>query len=321
MNLFYRSLSISAVVIGLGFLHACTNNNAGAVAHASKAIIQETSPPPKGIISSPTIPLMIEKPEEKAMYFVTHFWDELNFVDTTILSSPQALEVSFANFIGVARSLPVSQVSTALTTPLSKASGPLIKAFLSLYEKYLYAPDSPMQDEEYYIPVLQWVKNSERVEYAEKVRLSERLELCLRNRLGYAATDFSFELPDGSTSRLYHQKAPYTVLIFYTPGCDSCRETIAQLKSHSLSSTWAANRKVVFLFIDAQSEQSAWLETQDKLPEWSTSGLDASGDIISSSLYDLKVSPTLYLLDHDKRVLFKEKPLDSILSYLATRLE
>ena len=69
--------------------------------------------------------------------------------------------------------------------------------FVGLFEKYLYDPNSPMRNEELYIPALEAMIASERLGEADKVRARYRLELARRNRPGTPATDFRYRRERG----------------------------------------------------------------------------------------------------------------------------
>ena len=51
---------------------------------------------------SPTIPMTIQNVDERAAYFVAHFWDECDFNDPELTKRPARIEQSMANFLGIA---------------------------------------------------------------------------------------------------------------------------------------------------------------------------------------------------------------------------
>ena len=57
-----------------------------------------------------------------------------------------------------------------------------VRHFMKLSGKYLYEPNSPFRNEEYYIPVLRHVIASPRLGESDKARAKFRLDMALKNR-------------------------------------------------------------------------------------------------------------------------------------------
>ena len=53
------------------------------------------------------------------------------------------------------------------------------------------------------------------------------------------------------------------------------------------------------------------------IPEEWICGFDKTGVLVAKKLYDLRPSPSLYLLDKKKSVILKDARLDEIAGYLA----
>ena len=104
---------------------------------------------------SPTIPMTIQNVDERAAYFVAHFWDECDFNDPELTKRPARIEQSMANFLGIASRLPLEQVKEPMLQPLESSRGELFSLFIDLYEKYLFEPNSPFFNEEYYYPIVE----------------------------------------------------------------------------------------------------------------------------------------------------------------------
>ena len=63
--------------------------------------------------------------------------------------------------------------------------------YTDLAEKYLYDPNSPMRNEELYIPVLDAMLESKVLNDTEKILPQGRRELAEQNRIGRPAKDFT----------------------------------------------------------------------------------------------------------------------------------
>lgn len=225
-------------------------------------------------------------PLDRANYLISHYWENFDFTDTVFVSLPEVTEQAFVDYIHMlpyaAKETALPSIQTTLASAEKEESGKMYAYFLALAEKYLYDTDSPFHNDEYYIPVVQYILSDSRSTEPEKVRPAYRLNQMLKNRVGETAADFAYALRSGKTGRLQEIQADYTLLLFYNPGCHKCEEVIEALESSSRLTSLQQNGLLQILSI-----------YPGKNP-------------IVNELYDLKMIPTLYLLDKDKKVLLKE---------------
>lgn len=132
-------------------------------------------------------------------------------------------------------------------------------------------------------------------------------ELAMRNRIGSKATDFAFTLPNGTSANLYGIESPYIILFFNDPDCEDCQKA-KQLFS---AVTLPDNVKIVSIYPNDDIE--LWEKSLSSVPSTWINGIDKELVIDSEQLYELKTSPTLYLLDAEKNVILKDAtPLEII---------
>ena len=99
----------------------------------------------------PDVPVTLTAPEDRADYLSLHYWDHFDFADTSLISRPEITEQAFVDFISV---LPYSsKAQTAVDTLFCRAlvSNEMLYHFISLGDKYLFEPNSPMHNEELHI--------------------------------------------------------------------------------------------------------------------------------------------------------------------------
>ena len=269
----------------------------------------------------PDIPVSITSPQERASYFVKHYWDEFNFTDSAYLRKPQNMEISIANFLGVAIALPVHEVKSSIIYPLEKSSGALLELFMRFYKKYLYEPNSPMLNEEYYIPAVAFLMKSPKISYAERIRLKERYELMLRNRVGTKAEDFIYEQSNGSLHRLSNRFTPNTILVFYEPGCHTCSQLIRELHQDDQLRNLVETKQLSILFIYPHNDKNTWLLGLSDFPAFVEVGINSDGSITNQQLYDIKATPTIYLLGNNGYVILKDAQIQVIKDYLKEKKE
>lgn len=272
---------------------------------------------PKKGFRLPQIPPVLTSPGERASYLVAHYWDGFDFSDTTLISRPEITEQAFADFLDVLPHVSPDESVKALRRLMASASADrsMLMYFADLAEKYLYDPNSPLRNEEFYIPVLEYIVSSPDLAEVYKIRPRYRLELALKNRPGDVAADFAYTLPDGKGGRLSEVKSEYTVLFFNNPDCADCISTKAFIAGSALFGKLLAAKRLTVVAVYPDDDLSLWKKTTYP-PAW----INGSNPALSGArLYDLKAMPTLYLLDRNKRVILKDAPVERIEEWLAGR--
>ena len=269
----------------------------------------------------PDAPTMITDPYQRIEYIIRHYWDYFDFADTTYIPTPEITEQAWVDYIDLLFRIAPDKAQEAMKGMMSKSvqNKTLFLYFTGMAEKYLYDPNSPVRNEELYIPVLEVMIQSAALDDTEKIRPQLHLDWALKNRTGTKATDFQYTRIAGQTGALYRINAGYTLLFFNNPDCTSCKEHIEGIRNSAIMNILIADRKLVILSIYSDSEADEWKKNYAVYPaDWIT-GYDSSFTI--GNKYDLKASPTLYLLDKDKMVLLKDASLGQIENYLNYMLQ
>nr|WP_227472084.1 DUF5106 domain-containing protein [Parabacteroides bouchesdurhonensis] len=265
-----------------------------------------------------SVPAMITDEGQRANYLVIHYWDKFNFKDTAFIHLPEITEQAFSDFIDVLKYVSSETADSAIKGMMSKAEADstMFVYFADLYEKYLYDPNSPMRNEELYIPVLQSVINCSMIDEVNKIRPSHQLELAMKNRLGEPATNFTFTLANGKKGTLYDVKSDYMLLYFYNPDCHACKEVTEQLAASGVLKEWEKNKKIKVLAVYPDEDLDAWTAHISSMPPGWINSYDETVGLKNDEVYDLKAIPTLYLLDKNKNVLLKDATFRQFEDYL-----
>ena len=273
------------------------------------------------IFALPVIPALLNTPESRADYLVRHYWENVDFADTTYLDHREVMEQAWVDYIDIMKLVPEETAISAIKQ-MYKDAGKKKKVFFyftDLAEKYLYDPNSPMRNEELYIPVLDAMLESSVLDDTEKILPKGRRELAEQNRPGRQAEDFTYTLVSGKSGTLYGVKADYTLLFINNPGCHACEEGIKELKqAPAINKEFeAGNLKILSVYPDEDKEE--WETHLSDFPKEWINGYDKKLMIKEKNLYDLKAIPTLYLLDKNKKVLLKDAVVGQIEQYLQQR--
>lgn len=279
--------------------------------------------------TSVTVPAQFQTPTERAEWLALHYWDQFNFTDTTDIRGTQFFEQALSDYLYILRHASPERQAEGLEALLRKAETgyrpngianalqpALQKAFLNrldeLLEEYLAFSYSPMQDNEMYIAVLEYITQSDSWSEEEKIRPSILLELCLKNRKGTPAADFDYVLADDTKGHLYALSSPYLILFFYDPECAHCRQLIDQMKHSSVLNEALEKHQLRLLTIYPYADTTAWRTGLANLPTAWINCYNPASAILSDELYELKITPALYLLDSQKKVLVREGSLSEI---------
>lgn len=289
---------------------------------------------PRDFPSLPKVPSVITEPAKASEYVIAHFWDA--FTDTSRI---YPCDTALVN--GVPRDQVESAVGMYVTLLETQCPLPFarkavedfffrIEAFeardtsTNLFEylteqmsRYLYDPNSPVRNEDLYLPFVSRLAVSEYVPADLRPAYSYDARMCALNPVGSPAADIVFKDLSGKERRLYDIKAERTLLFFTNPGCPACKEIMETIQADgSLSERIARGQlAVVNLYIDRELDE--WRSYASEYPSDWYNGHDPNYVIRTDVSYNIRAIPSLYLLDAQKRVLLKDAPAEKVLAYLS----
>lgn len=274
----------------------------------------------------PQIPSVINDPEERAKYLTMHYWDRFDFENRDLIQRPEITEQAFVDYINILGYVPKEDADSSLAYTIKKAEVDSVMYFhfVKLFEKYLYDPNSPFRNEEYYLPVLEEVLTSSLVSEVRRSKFAFQLEMANRNRVGMKAADFAYWVASGKSFRLHDLVSEYTLLVFTNPGCSTCAEVIKQLATlEPLTQAMAMNSRsrtmLSMLIFSPEADQVEWQRHHSDVPNEWIYAYDKSGEVLAKNMYDIKAYPTLYLLDKEKNVILKDTSIEALESFFSIR--
>ena len=244
---------------------------------------------------------------EELNYALDHYWDDFDFecgeevvaYNTTDIC--QAV-IDYTTYVIASRDL--SHMATIIER--AEKSRPVLDFIWKVCEMVLHDPNSPMRNDELYIPILERLVASPLLDEYERLIPQHDLHIALQNRLGMVANNFKYRLADGTTGYLHDIEANYTILMFNNPDCPMCRDIIDQIGASPLLNELQELERLKVIAVYPDSDLEAWHRYLDKMPRRWIVSYDEGCVIDSDDLYNISAIPALYLLDNKKRVLIKD---------------
>jgi len=312
---------ISILLLAALALPACRQGGAGQPQPAARTL----RPFPM-----PEVPAVYTDPAERTEYLLDHFWDRFfagdGPCDTGAVLGVEHGEVEkqvalFAQLLG---QVPMSEAQQKMRHFFSQveqkqAADTASHVFLLMGEivsRYLYDPNSPVRDEDLYLPYVEGLAASPYMREENRPGYAYEARMCALTPYGSVAPDFRFTDLRGRVRSLHGVRARTTLLFFSNPGCYACQEIIGTLQAVPGIGAMIAGGALAVVNVYIDDEVDKWREYAPNYPADWLCGYNADRSIRDGHLYNIRAIPSLYLLDADKRILMKDAPAERVVSYL-----
>ena len=272
------------------------------------------------------IPAAYTDPDERISYAIEHYWDGFFGGDgrtdsARVLGVPKGeVEQALANYIGVLGRAPLPQAGKAVSglfdalaaKQVADTSTRVYLAMTEMVARYLYDPNSPLRDEDLYLPFVQKMAASPLTKEDMRTAYRYEAQMCALNPRGSVAPDFVMTLRGGTQVRMHSVRAERTLLFFSNPGCHNCKEIIDALQADGNVLNLIREGRLAVLNIYIDEDLDAWRSYMPIYPKEWLNGYDAAHILRQDVLYNIRAIPSLYLLDAEKRILLKDAPLERV---------
>lgn len=177
-------------------------------------------------------------------------------------------------------------------------------------ENTLLSASSPLHDEDLYIVFLEEML---RTGYPNRVRNEWMLNAVSRNRPGSILPIFEYDTRDGIRHSSSELRGCTTVLMFYDPDCSDCSDAIARFQTDMRICESIGKGELRIVCIYADGDRDLWVSSAGKIPEGWIDGFD-TGRIVDEELFLLPMTPTIYILDAEGKILRKEALVEDVLN-------
>lgn len=269
----------------------------------------------------PAVPDSLVSPESRADYAIFHFWDDMDFADTSLSLDTAFMEQNFANYIQLYDYASEDGRATGTERLMTGAgvSEPAYRFVADIAERYLTDPNSPMRHEEYFLPFIHEITCGTVFSPAEKTRYEYLEERILKNRPGTVGADFAFIDRAGKHRHLSDvvKGSAYTLLLFYDYDCETCASVEqAMMEDPVLNSATTSGILHIVAVNVFGDDLTKWKSHSATLPKGWTVGYSPGCEVVEKDIYGINAAPTLYLLNAGRRVILKDVPLQRASSML-----
>lgn len=263
-------------------------------------------------------------------YYKKHYWDGVSFTDERLLRTPffESKLIKYMEQI-IPQDPDSVKEEVDWIVLYSRANKNMFKYFVTKFTSDYFYPKIMGQDG-VFLMLFQKYYLTNQVDWFSEQQMKDinnRGYSLMANQLGDVAADLRLLDTADKERNLYGVTAPFTVVCFWDPDCSHCREEVPKLDS-MFQAKWKAQGVAMYgVLVDSLKAdnpaswdkigaiKNKWINfiADHKLNDWinvyqtpQMRAEDYANKIPSPrQLYDVYQTPTLYLLDKNKRIIAK----------------
>ncbi|CAN5164789.1 hypothetical protein BH20BAC1_BH20BAC1_13300 [soil metagenome] len=278
-------------------------------------------------------PITEEDSVNNYQFYKKHYWDGIDFTDASIIRTPFFLprfEKYFREVLPPASDSITKEADYMLLR--ARTSPDMYKFILNWLTDEYINPKYMGQDavfvhlfEKYHSQgVSSWLNEK------QMTAITNRAYMLMANQLGKLAANLEMVDTAGNTRPLYQVAADFTIVCFWDPSCSHCQQEIPRLDSF-YEAKWKRLGVKVYAVLSETTEVEKWKEfiNKNNLRTWvnvyqtaaQKEEIEKAKKPSYKQLYDVTQTPTIYLLDEEKRIVAKKLSLDQIDELIQVKIQ
>ena len=249
-------------------------------------------------------------------YNKDHFFDNIDLTDERLLRTPILQARLNAFFTSVVIQAPDS-INKEIDKIIRKCqSNYKVFQFIAVYlfnhfrESEIMGHDAVMvklADDIYLSGKADWVTK----EFKDDLR--KQIDLIRPNLIGKKAENLVMDSYKGIFVSLYDIEKEFTILYFWEPDCGHCKEATPKLKAYYEK---AKHDNIEVFAICTTSDKAKWTKyIEDNKLTW-INGWDPERNSHFDFYYNVQSTPTVYILDKNKKIIAKKLAVEDIGSFI-----
>ncbi|HEX8461856.1 MAG TPA: thioredoxin-like domain-containing protein, partial [Segetibacter sp.] len=266
-------------------------------------------------------------------YVKDNWWSNVSLSDESLVRTPffePKIEDYFKYYVAPDPDSVISEVNYMLL--VSRETPEMFKYLLGRFTDKYINPEYMGQEKVFLFLFDKYYSKGDTTWLNEKQRkfIFDRAYSLMANQLGLQAADMQMLDTAKKATSLYGIEAPYTFLAFWDPNCGHCKETIPRIDSIYEAKWKAQGVKIVGVNID-EAANDGWKKfiQEHKLDGWihiyqpkEVRDEEAKKGVANfRQLYDVYKTPTLYLLDAQKRIIGKMLSIEQFDDVLQAKIK
>ena len=247
-------------------------------------------------------------------YYKNHFWDNFDFADERLLRTPflQPKLERYIKELVVQMPDSVNKDADALIQKAAKANNKELKSQIVYYVTSEYENPKVVGTEGVFVHMAEKYYLSGEMEVSADAvkRIGERVASMKPLLVNQVIPNLVLSDPEKKPVSVHGVKADYTVLFFYSPTCGHCKDAAPKLKEF-YEKNKAKGAKVLAIATDQSPEDWKKFIKDYKLEELSH-GYDYTFKHEFRTEYDVYTTPTIYVLDKNKKIIARKMPIEQL---------
>ena len=249
-------------------------------------------------------------------YNKEHFFDNIDLTDERLLRTPilyARLNTFFSNVVIQAP----DSINKEIDKIIKKCSGSYkVYQFVAVYlfnhfrESEIMGHDAVMvkiADDIYLSGKADWVSK----EFKDDLR--KQIDLIRPNLIGKKAQNLIMDSYKGEFVSLYDVEKDFTILYFWEPDCGHCKEATPKLKAYYDK---VKDESIEVFAVCTTSDKAKWTKfIEDNKLTW-INGWDPQRTSHFDFYYNVQSTPTVYILDKNKKIIAKKLSVEDIGSFI-----
>lgn len=274
-------------------------------------------------MKEPVVPPAAKQPDGKYdslfayQYYKSHYWDGITFTDDRLVRTPifePRLDKYFKDLVPPVADSINKEVDWMLL--YSRTSKEMFKYLLVHFVQKYINPEYMGQDAVFVHIFEKFINTGEADFFTEKYRkiINDRAYSLMANLIGQPAANLEMVDTSDKPQSLYSVDAKFIVICFWDPTCSHCKEEVPKLDSIYEAKWKQEGVKMFGVLVDGGQDKWRQFIREHNLKDWLhvyQTKAQGDADIAANrpgykQLFDVYQTPTLFLLDKDKRIIAKK---------------
>ena len=249
-------------------------------------------------------------------YNKDHFFDNISFTDERLIRTPILHAKLNTFFTNVVIQAPDS-INKEIDKIIAKCQGDYkVFQFVSVFLFNHFRTSEIMGHDAVMVKLADDIYLSGKADWVTKEfkdDLRKQVDLIRPNLIGKKAQNLVMDSYKGIFVSLYDIEKEFTILYFWEPDCGHCKEATPKLKAYYDK---AKNDNIEVFAICTTADKEKWSKYIEENKLTWINGWDPQRSSHFDYYYNIQSTPTVYILDKDKKIIAKKLSVENIGSFI-----